>query len=226
MSAHIPQLHLEEGSLHKQSYVKLKHIYQVDASKLHKFSWRRSRAYELRLEKQSYVTLMHCFKFEVGRWQDTDTISQTAEGRFDALAHLHCYRAQHESQGQPVRIPSMPNPQTLTPVMLEYYCQPRVSTHYPRSHAANWDEHSRSFTQNPVDAWPWYVQDYYGIRPSQSGDGFNLYDPSEETKAPNMGWLQALFYLVIFILLLYLLAPILVMIVFTPWWLGILGILL
>ena len=49
---------LESGSLKKQSYIRLEHTYEVPISMLEQYSWKRCRAYKIRLSQDSYVELM------------------------------------------------------------------------------------------------------------------------------------------------------------------------
>lgn len=53
------ELYLENGTMDKQSYVVLEHIFQAPASQLRSRSFRSSsRAYDFRLHAQSYTLLM------------------------------------------------------------------------------------------------------------------------------------------------------------------------
>ncbi|TVY15317.1 hypothetical protein LARI1_G009302 [Lachnellula arida] len=197
----VPHLYLEKNTMHKQSYVRLKHIYQIDASKLYTFTGKRSRAYELRLWEPSYVTLMHQFGLEVENWHDTDTIAQTATYRLDVLAHSHWYRPQHELQRHSGRVSALENHETANEVELDYYHQPHASNHYSRSQVANLDAYDHSVDQNPVDAWPHNTPSNHGLRPL-----------GEETRSPYIGWLETLVYYAVLICILLIFWPFLVLV--------------
>lgn len=66
------ELYLENGTIDKQSYVVLEHIFQVLASQLRSCSFRSgSRAYDSRLRAQSYTLLMARLGLEPEYWIDT-----------------------------------------------------------------------------------------------------------------------------------------------------------
>jgi hypothetical protein len=66
------ELYLENGTMDKQSYVVLEHIFQVQASQLRSCSFRGgSRAYDSRLCVQSYKLLMGRLGLELEDWVHT-----------------------------------------------------------------------------------------------------------------------------------------------------------
>jgi hypothetical protein len=66
------ELYLENGTMDKQSYVVLEHIFQVPASQLRSCSFRiGSRAYDSRLCAQSYTLLMGRLGIEPEDWVHT-----------------------------------------------------------------------------------------------------------------------------------------------------------
>jgi len=66
------ELYLEEGTMNKQSYVVLEHIFQVPASQLRSCSFRNSScAYDSRLCAQSYTLLMGRLGLEPEYWVHT-----------------------------------------------------------------------------------------------------------------------------------------------------------
>lgn len=191
-----PHLYLEKDTMYKQSYVRVKHIYQIDASKLYTFSGKRSRPYELRLCEPSYVTLVHQFGLELENWHDTDTISQTATDRLNVLAHSHWFRP--EPQRQPGHISALANHETANGVELGFYQQPHASNHYSRSQEANLDACYQSFDQNPVDAWP-HTQSNHELRPL-----------GEKTRSQT-GWLLTLVHYAVFVCISWIFWPFLVL---------------
>jgi hypothetical protein len=84
--SHITQLHLEKGKLHKQSYLRLKHIYEVEIGNLHTFKWRNYPAWKLRLSKESYKLLMKELDLTEEEYNETDMVPRTARLRLEALA--------------------------------------------------------------------------------------------------------------------------------------------
>ena len=66
------ELYLENGTMDKQSYVVLGHIFQVPASQLRSCSFRSgSRAYDTRLCAESYTLLMARLGLEQEDWIET-----------------------------------------------------------------------------------------------------------------------------------------------------------
>jgi len=90
---HTKQLHLEnKKSMHKQSYVRLKHVYRVEVSTLRTFVKKRPsekvcRAYKIRLDEESYGVLMQGLGLEKETWEDTRTLYETSPRRLRALAN-------------------------------------------------------------------------------------------------------------------------------------------
>ena len=82
-----PHLQLEEGKMRKQSYVRLKHIYQVPANFLRQYSLWHSRAYKFRLCKTSYDQLMEELRLVPEPFECTATLFETKKRRLHALAN-------------------------------------------------------------------------------------------------------------------------------------------
>jgi len=79
------QLKLEKkNKLDKQSYVRLNHIYRIEASKLRGFV---KRACNLRLDENSYEALMGKLKLSKDDWVNTNKLRQTKDQRLLALAN-------------------------------------------------------------------------------------------------------------------------------------------
>jgi hypothetical protein len=81
-----PHLQLEEGKMRKQSYVRLKHIYQVPADFLRQYTFWHSRAYKYRLCKTSYDQLMEELRLVPEPFESTATLFETKKRRLYALA--------------------------------------------------------------------------------------------------------------------------------------------
>jgi hypothetical protein len=79
-------LALENGSLRKQSYVRLDHTYQIPLPMLAQYSWRRCRAYKIRISKSSYTTLMEELGLVPEVFEETNTLYETADRRLSDLA--------------------------------------------------------------------------------------------------------------------------------------------
>jgi hypothetical protein len=82
-----PHLQLEEGKMRKQSYVRLKHIYQVPAHFLRQYTFWHSRAYKYRLCKTSYDQLMEELRLVPEPFECTATLFETKKRRLYALAN-------------------------------------------------------------------------------------------------------------------------------------------
>lgn len=83
---HTKYLQLEDGNkLHKQSYIRLKHVYQIELSKLRANLW-RGPAHKLRLDEESYGFLMGELERLPASWKDTNTLEETAYRRLKTLA--------------------------------------------------------------------------------------------------------------------------------------------
>ncbi|KAM3072532.1 hypothetical protein ACMFMG_009328 [Clarireedia jacksonii] len=79
-------LRIQKGSLKKQSYIDLSHIFKIPASHLHTYAFRSPRAYKLRLSATSYSVLMAEIGLRNEPYEDTASLYKTARTRLDALA--------------------------------------------------------------------------------------------------------------------------------------------
>jgi hypothetical protein len=82
----IEQLHLEKDDLHKQSYVRLQHTYEVPSSMLCRYNFRTRQAYKLRLTEHSYKTLMGKLNATPEPYIETALVPITSESRLVGLA--------------------------------------------------------------------------------------------------------------------------------------------
>ncbi|KAH6663405.1 hypothetical protein B0J14DRAFT_609396 [Halenospora varia] len=86
---HTVQLYLENGrKLHKQSYVRLSHVYQVPACLLRSLSFhaRKSAAYLTRFDFESYTTLMNQLRLPRDVVFDTREVAENGRQRLAELA--------------------------------------------------------------------------------------------------------------------------------------------
>lgn len=89
------ELHLESGKMRKQSYVVLKHIFQVSASQLRSFSFGSgSRAYDRRLCEKSYTLLMLSFGLERAIWVTTIDLKHGLASSQETLPRRHAAQSQ------------------------------------------------------------------------------------------------------------------------------------
>lgn len=89
------ELHLESGTMHKQSYVVLGHIFQVLASQLRSFSFGSgSRAYDRRLCEKSYTLLMSSFGLEPAVWVTTIDLKHGLASFQETLPRRHTAQSQ------------------------------------------------------------------------------------------------------------------------------------
>ena len=89
------ELHLESGTMHKQSYVVLEHIFQVLASQLRSFSFGSgSRAYDRRLCEKSYTLLMSSFGLEPAVWVTTVDLKHGLASSQETLPRRHTAQSQ------------------------------------------------------------------------------------------------------------------------------------
>jgi hypothetical protein len=82
-------LRIQKGSLKKQSYVDLSHIFKIPASHLHTYAFRSPRAYKLRLSATSYSVLMAEIGLRNEPYEDTASLYKTARTRLEALARTN-----------------------------------------------------------------------------------------------------------------------------------------
>jgi hypothetical protein len=82
----ILQLYLEKEAMHKQSYIRLKHIYQVPISSLCQNKKHKFPAYRLRLSQASYNILTQKLGITPDYFEETDTIRASAPRRLRLLA--------------------------------------------------------------------------------------------------------------------------------------------
>ena len=93
------ELYLENGTMDKQSYVVLEHIFQVPASQLHSCSFRAgSRAYNSRLCAKSYTLLMGRLGLEPEDWVHTMALELSTTSSRETL------RRQFTQQSRTFRI--------------------------------------------------------------------------------------------------------------------------
>ena len=81
----ISHLRLERKKLCKQSYISLKHTYEIPISTLRTYGYRGCRAYKFRLNSASYNTLMTNFGMPVEKFESTETLWETVDRRLGAL---------------------------------------------------------------------------------------------------------------------------------------------
>jgi hypothetical protein len=80
-------LRLEEGrKLHKQSYIRLEHTYEIPVSRLRQYGFSSCRAYNIRLMEKSYKILMLELGMVPRFYHKTNTLYETADRRLAALA--------------------------------------------------------------------------------------------------------------------------------------------
>jgi len=80
-------LRLEEGrKLHKQSYIRLEHTYEIAVSRLRQYGFSSCRAYKIRLMEKSYKILMLELGMVPRVYHKTNTLYETADRRLAALA--------------------------------------------------------------------------------------------------------------------------------------------
>ena len=82
----VPVLYLGIGELHKQSYVKIDHIYHIQISSLRTYGKPYNRAYKLRLSLGSYKILMAAVDIPEADYECQDTLWETARPRLIELA--------------------------------------------------------------------------------------------------------------------------------------------
>ncbi|PQE07461.1 hypothetical protein CJF30_00007198 [Rutstroemia sp. NJR-2017a BBW] len=82
-------LRIQKGSLKKQSYIDLSHIFKIPASHLHTYAFRSPRAYKLRLSATSYSVLMAEIGLRNEPYEDTASLYKTARTRLEALARTN-----------------------------------------------------------------------------------------------------------------------------------------
>ena len=89
------ELHLESGTMYKQSYVVLEHIYEVPASQLRSFSFRSgSRAYDHRLCEKSYKRFMSSLGLELAVWATTIDLKHGAANSQETLPRRSAAQSQ------------------------------------------------------------------------------------------------------------------------------------
>jgi hypothetical protein len=82
------ELYLENGTMDKQSYVVLEHIFEVPASQLRSCSFRSgSCAYESRLCEQSYILLMGRLRLVPENWVHTTLLKLGIASAQETLRH-------------------------------------------------------------------------------------------------------------------------------------------
>jgi hypothetical protein len=138
------QLRLEHaGNMYKQSYVRLKHTYQVEISKLRTFA-KKCRAYKLRLDEKSYGILMGELGLVKETWEDTNTLYETKSRRLRVLANSNSNPRQIETIPRSVRTSSgdleglgyyITEPFRLSSQTLVHQYQNRTHQHISPSHA-------------------------------------------------------------------------------------------
>lgn len=79
-------LRLQKGTLKKQSYVSLAHIFKVPAGSFSTFGSRSHRAYKLRLSATSYNILMAEMGLRNEPYEETASLYKTARARLEAFA--------------------------------------------------------------------------------------------------------------------------------------------
>ncbi|KAF4627837.1 hypothetical protein G7Y89_g10312 [Cudoniella acicularis] len=100
---HLSQLNLENGKLHKQSYIRLKHTYPIHCSLLRTFKpWQRYRAYKLRIDQESYGILMQHLRRKKEEWVETEDVRNMASRRLMGMVagESKAVRAQNASVGR------------------------------------------------------------------------------------------------------------------------------
>lgn len=113
------KLILEKGALRKQSYVQLRHTYEIPVSMLCQYAWKSCRAYKMRLSSSSYNILMRELGLLPEIFEKTDTLFETEGRRLSALANSYA--------------PS-PSASPLLPASLSPPDSPRVIPHKERHH--------------------------------------------------------------------------------------------
>jgi hypothetical protein len=143
----IQQLRLEEKKLRKQSYISLKHTYEVPISTLRNYGYRRCRAYKFRLNSASYNTLMTDLGMPVEKFESTGTLWETVDRRLGALV---ANQRVHPTPQQETHYTE--NPPHNNDNNHGLYFQP-VSSHLPpRNYGtiASRPQHQHSYVQYPT----------------------------------------------------------------------------
>jgi hypothetical protein len=111
------QLTLEkDGKLHKQSFVRLKHVYGIEVSKLRVYRW-KCKAHDFRLDESSYGDLMETLGLVKEEWEDTDSALETATRRLHLLARPNSQQVSERQLAETTVPPQTPR----TPSTFDYY---------------------------------------------------------------------------------------------------------
>ncbi|KAE8448939.1 hypothetical protein EG329_008735 [Mollisiaceae sp. DMI_Dod_QoI] len=118
----VEQLHLEKGSLRKQSYVKFQHTYGVPVSTLRHYHFRKphnQQAYKIRLSQKSYDLLMVSLGVDAETYIATKVVARNGESQLALLAL---------SGGRPRRTHTVPS-RSSRPQYVPSYSQPAPTTY-------------------------------------------------------------------------------------------------
>jgi hypothetical protein len=174
---HGKQLMLEkEGKLHKQSYVRLKHVYQIDISKLRVYRW-KCKANSLRLDESSYGDLMDTLGLAKEEWEDTNSLLENATRRLRLLA-LAKSNARQSSEPQPAET-TIRVQQPRTPDTFDYY---NDQPSWLNSNTNPQSRHDSSFS-TPVT--PQQSRAYYDRLAAQANNNARHAPPVTPQQRPN-----------------------------------------
>ena len=120
-------LNIENGSLYKQSYVKLQHTYEIPSSTLCQYNYRARRAYSLRLQHSSYELLMTKLDLEAQTFLATSQIQSTRESRLNLLAGIPAIPLA-QTTPSPSAFPALPPSPTPHRLALQYGTVPSAWT--------------------------------------------------------------------------------------------------
>jgi hypothetical protein len=165
----LEELQLEKKNrLLKQSYVRLDHTFEVPASMMRQYGYRKSPAYKMRLTDSSYATLIEKLNMTAQDYQSTETLRRIGQKRISALANPPegLVETISNPQFRPVAMPSEPRP----------HRQPLVPYMQPAS--------SQTWLQNSVQSENNFSNYSYQYTPPDYG----TQDP-ERTESGILGWL-------------------------------------
>ena len=143
VDSHEVQLHLEKGKLHKQSYLRLQHIYEVKVSSLQTLKWRNSPASKFRLSQESYVILMAKLNLKAEEYVETIMVPRVMRQRLlvvDAVARVQTPLPQaRPARYQPAQYRSPFEDEPSSSQNLNHIYGQRIGGPPGRAHQANYN---------------------------------------------------------------------------------------
>jgi len=153
----VEQLHLEKGSLRKQSYVKFQHTYGVPVSTLRHYHFRKphnQQAYKIRLSQKSYEQLMVSLGVDAEPYTTTKVVARNGASQLALLALSGGRTGQTYT----------PPPRPSRPHYVPSYSQPSPSTYGAVSPAP------RRYPTQPVPR-PYVYDPPYSTSEDDDGSG-------------------------------------------------------